>query len=283
MAAVGAREEGGEADPGHICMAEGLGGEYGGESRVDAATKANDRLGEAAFVSVVSQPKDKGIAQSVQLVGHSCRGASGSGWHREIEDAAVLGEGGENAIEASVGSDGTAAAVEDEVVVSTDEVTVDDRALAAASGAGNDGATDRLFASVPGTCGKVEDEVGSRRSEFFDGVVGVDSMGGDRGVSPNVFAKAQANPTSFVREDCRLRSRLEVAGFIKDVVGGQKALPCDVAHLSIFAPGSGIGKGMATGGSSMRCGTANNGWCHSNTIGNRVEDCFVVCDEMGLE
>src|SRR2546427_2142286 len=70
--------------------------------------------------------------------------------------------------------------------------------------------------------GNVDDDAGSLPDELGDGIALVEALGPEILVVPGVFADGDAEFFRAERINELLRARLEIARFVKDVVGRQK-------------------------------------------------------------
>src|SRR5690606_33171286 len=99
----------------------------------------------------------------------------GGGGKTRLDDAALLGEGGERGAHGAVGRGDEGAAVEDQLVVAADGVAVNDRRAQLAGGVGDELFAQIAFAVVPGAGGKVDHQIHLFRGEQSDRIDAVES------------------------------------------------------------------------------------------------------------
>lgn len=276
--AVFAGNGGGEGDADDVFGAHGLGGEGANDGGVDPATETEEDAFESAFMSVIAEAEDEGLmdgGQSNGVVMGRDVGVLGLG---KI-DAGVLGlEGGESGEDAALGVMNDAAAVEDEFIVTADGVAVNDGAVAAFSGGADEGFALACFAGLPWAGGKVEEVVELGAGELAEGIGGVAGVGGQVGLRPDVFADGESDFKAVPFVDGWGGGGLEVAGFVEDVVGGQKGFASECLDGTVFAPCGGV----IAGTFFVDDGTGDEG-DGSGLGGKGSEGVLYIADKAGLE
>ena len=223
----------------HRRRPERLGGDAGGEGRVDAAGEPHDGGAEAALAHIVADAEDERREHlGGERVG-SRRGGGGEGLAVDPEDARVAaGEVGDDERlleergpreDASVRSDEHRAAVEEERVVPADLVHVRDRHAVPARARGEHPLAERRLAGRVRRGGDVHDEGCAGAGELRDGIASVAGPVPEALVVPDVLADGETEPERQppgVRGGRRLRGE-EVAGLVEDVVRGEERLAPD--------------------------------------------------------
>ena len=186
-----------------------------------------------AFVDVVAEAQDEGgvdcrrccrcagrfsIAESLVLRW---------GGRIEVDDQEVFGEVFGLGDELAGGAEDGGVAVEDEVVVSSNLVDVDDGYVPALCLEAEEFVAVFVFSQDEGGGGDVEEDFGAGVGEGFDGVEVVEGMLEEFFIVPEVFANGNACGVGIEEGDFGIgagAARLEVAGFIENVVGGGRRL-----------------------------------------------------------
>jgi len=245
-----ARDRGRQGHAHDVLGAEGIHGQHGHESGVDAARQGDQGALEAGLVGVVAQAQHQGLAHVRHvLLGEARRGGRMGLGRIEIHHTQVLTEGGHAQQQAAAGVAHHGAAVEDQLVVAADGVAVDDRALHALRGVLDQLGAHRTLALVPGTRGKVQDQVAAGGREGLDRVgATVEQARADRGMIPDVLADRQADATSFKFHDSGLGGGLKIAVLVKDVVRGKQGLARHGQDLSLLAEGRRVQERAAKAG-----------------------------------
>ena len=97
---------------------------------------------------------------------------------------------------------------------------------------------------VIGRSGDVDEDAGALGDQFGDGIAGVHGRGPEGFVVPDVFANGDAELLAVEAVDVLLVAGLEVAGFVEDVVGGEKHFGLLEDDAAIVDEGGFIGNGL---------------------------------------
>ena len=163
-AALG-REGSGHGHAKHIVLAQGRDSQGRGDRRINAAAQADDDLFETAFAEVVAEPEDKGI-MDVGHIGVFGRRTRNRG--RNGDQRVDFAEAGQFGGKVAVGREGERVPVEDQLVIATNQIGVNERHLESArDGAEHDAPFDRL-ASLKRGSAQVEQEVDAGRGQFVE-------------------------------------------------------------------------------------------------------------------
>src|SRR5690606_1083161 len=117
---------GGHGDAPHVLGPEGVGGDGGGERRVDASGQAEDDRVEPVLAHVIAETGRQGgvdLGDGVEQRG-DVSGDDLLAGQRNVDHEAVFGELGRAVDHRPVGGDHHAGAVEDELVLAPDQVHV---------------------------------------------------------------------------------------------------------------------------------------------------------------
>ena len=205
-AGVGRRHQHAE----HVAGAERLGGDRGGQRRVDAAGEPEHRAGEAALARVVARAEhqrapDLRLDVEVGRRRHRRRAREIADHHVGVERAAARER-------RAVGAEHAAAAVEDEIVVAAELVHVGDRQAVLQRHAAQ-----HLFAP-PVLAGRerrrrhVEDDGGAGGGELVDRIVMVAAPLPEIAIVPDVLADADADAGAGDVEQLRRRDTARSSG-----------------------------------------------------------------------
>lgn len=100
-----------------------------------------------------------------------------------------------------------------------------------------------LFAQAEGGSREVNQQVGTAAGHLFHRIPVVATVLPKIAVVPNVFTNGKAQAAATVLDGLGLGSRLKIAIFVEDIVGGQERLLEPMADLAPLQPGSSIVKG----------------------------------------
>jgi len=268
----------GHGDAEDIFLAEGVHGDGGDDGGVHSPAEADDCFAEIAFADVVSGAGDDrlvgvgdfflGLRVDIAFAGD------------RVEEDEVFFEGFGLRGDVAVGGEGHAGAVEDERIVAADLVDVDDRpAVLLGDGAKHFDAQGALVDGV-GRGGNIQKDAGSLLDELGDGVAGVAGLGPEILVVPDVFADGDAQ--LFVTEAINVIpfARLEVAGFVEDVVGGQEHLALLEDDAAVLDEGGFVGDSLAGAGMIDAARKAYDGG-ERHAVGDVFQGVQIALDEGG--
>ena len=151
-----------------------------------------------------------------------------------------LGLGGDFA----AGGEGDAGAVEDERVVAADLVDIDDRALVVQSDGTEHAEAEEAFVYGERGGGEIDEDAGALGDEFGDRIAGVHGGGPEGFIVPDVFADGDAELFLGEAVDVLFFAGLEIAGFVEDVVGGEKHFGLFEDDAAFVDEGGFIGNGL---------------------------------------
>ena len=197
-----------------------------------------------------------------------------------VEEDEVFLEGFGLRGDVPVGREGHAGAVEDERVVATHLVYVNDgTVMLLGDGAKHFDAQGALVDGV-GRGGDVEENASSLLDELSDGVAGVARLGPEIFVVPDVFADGDAQLFAAHAIDIILVAGLEVARFVEDVVGRQEHLALLENDAAILDESGFVGNGWPVAGMIDAAGKAYDGG-ERHAVGDVFEGVEIALDERG--
>jgi len=201
----------------------------------------------------------------------------------QINDTIFGGECSQPGEKAVLRVDDKAASVEDKLVVATDGIAVDDGAGATLSGSLYERLTGLVLSFVPGTGGKVEQELNILRGEGGNWIFAITPAGGNRAVVPDIFADCDADPAALPLYHTGTFGGLEVALLFKDVVVREEGFTGEMANPAVFAPGGGVEKGAALGACGTFFDETDDRGCVSGGRGDFLKGGFVIGNETAFE
>ena len=140
---------------------------------------------------------------------------------RRIDDAELLGEGGEAGRDRTGRRGDQTAPVKDKLVVAADGVDVGHRAAERAGGVGHEFLTDIALGEVPRAGGEVDHHVTFLRrelGEWFEAVIKAPRA--EHRVGPDVFANRDADAEAGMFNNGGRRGGFEIAVLVEHIVGG---------------------------------------------------------------
>jgi hypothetical protein len=140
-----------------------------------------------------------------------------------VDDEDVLAEAAERD-QAAVPVDEERPAVEHQRVVGACHVAVRDRDRSRRGEVGAEADAQGKLVHLVGGCRRHDDEAGAGVQQFPRRIDGIAHAGDRDRLPPQVLADREAYALAAVIPHAALRGRLEVPGFVEDVVGGQEAL-----------------------------------------------------------
>lgn len=168
---------------------------------------------------------------------------------RNLDHAQLFAEGGEAGEELAAGGGDHAAAVEDEFVVSADDIDVDDGAAAGAGGVGDESEADVFLRAVPGAGREIQEEIELAGAQRFDRIDVVETARSDRVVRPDIFADGETDTLAVELHDGGFLGGFEITVFVKDVVGREEAFAGGGGDAALFAKRGAIESGATLAGS----------------------------------
>ena len=204
-------------DAGDVLGSERPLGEVRRHGRVDPARESHDGRVEPELVQVVSHAENESALQELDVVLDRLR--LGSSGREGIDDREVLAEARQSLDNGSGRVDHEAGAVEDQLVVSADEVDEDEGHAVATGRVDDHGLAKRDLVLLPRRRRDREDQLGPLPHQLLDRVDRVRPALAPELPAPDVLADGQADATAAEGEDAPLISRAEVARLVEDVVG----------------------------------------------------------------
>ena len=214
--------------------AERVGRDQRDEGRVDPAGEPHERVLEAVLARVVAHPELEcrvDLVEVVQRLGDARRAATELPQQEVVGELAGAGDNGPGGVHDE------AAAVEDELVLGSDQVAEGDRHAVGAGAVGEHRLSLGALATQVRGARWVDDELGA----------GLGLEGGRRAGLPDVLADREPHAHARDVDQLRLRARLEVADLVEHAVVGQPVLAVDGLDHTVAQHGQGVVDRPASG------------------------------------
>ena len=194
-------------------------------------------------MKVIAHPEDERAVERF-LVGQR-GGGDGRGGVR-VEEEEILAKHRALRDEPARRVEGQARAVEEQLVVATDGVAIDERSADLRDEAGEHLHAEPIFAEVPGRSGDVEKNLRASLDELTRGVAQVAALVPKRFVVPDILADRQADFASVEIDGGVFLSRLKIAVLVEDIVGREQHLRAGREDFPMLQKRHGIGR-LASG------------------------------------
>ena len=239
-----------------LARPEGFDRERRDHRGVDPARKTEDGAPESALAGVVREGEDERAPQSGNggELGRGRAAAPG-----DLDRPEVFLETAGGADQPALRVEGRRGAVEDQAVVSADEVAVHEGNPRAPGDPLHHAATQAILAERVGRRRDVDVEVEAERRELGHRIGVVERPPPECLVVPDVLADRDGHAPARDAQDERAVARLDVPALVEDVVGGEQALAVEGDALSSARGDGGIEDAPAAGGTVGHQGAEDPG------------------------
>ena len=253
----------GHRHSGDMLSAEGLHSQNGGKRRVDPAAQSQDSTLESTFAEVIPQSEHQGLVKFLKIVARDTR----TGCLRHVEHRELFVKTSEFPTACSCTGDRNGVPVEDQLVVSPNGIAIVNRHAKSPCLSIKHLQTCCGFAELEGGGTQVQQEIRTCGNQLGGWIDPVERPGQVFG-SPEILTDRDADRVVAVYHRGGGSSRLKIARFVEDVVGGKESLVDDHRRPAPLQKGGGIVKRFALA-ARVPVDEADNEW----HLSDRGVDC----------
>jgi len=202
-------------------------GDGRGQRRIDPARQTEEHLFETALSHIITKAEFKGR----QRLGLPRFGDLSDLSNRALETFEIPGPRDD----LSLAVEDHRVAIEYEVVVGTHLVGIDEETAGVLRIPPDELASFARLAELKGARRKVDQNLGAAVNQLEHRVPVVETVAVEIWVGPHILTHRHSDTDTLEDQRPRIRPRLEVAGLVKNIVGGQEAFEIALHHLSPVA------------------------------------------------